>query len=405
MNQISARPSILLLVVGLLPIVMVLGNSMFIPILPFMQVELGITTAQAGLILTIFSIPSALFIPVSGVLSDAYGRRKVVMASLVVVMIGCILSAFGAVYQLFGWVLVGRFIQGIGAGGVTPIAMVLAADLFSSEKRNQALASIESFNGIGKVVSPIIGGLILMGVWYYSFVVYFAVVLFAYIGFYLFIPKTKRANVKRERAPLKESVALLKKERETLLPIFTASGVGMFLLFGFLFLLSYEWEQGVDSNGLVKGFILATPLLVLTVTSLVVGKYGLKNSDQTKRSIIWGLLFVTGSVAGFIFSSLFIADLLLISMLALGLGFLLPGCSACVALVVTPQVKGMVFSIYSMIRFLGVACGPYFFGLWMVDREQLVFNVLLLAGLTCVVLLWNWTCLPIGKRCEIHQTS
>lgn len=401
----NARPVLILTIIGLLPIVMVLGNSMFIPVLPFMQAELGISTAQAGLILTIFSVPSALFIPVSGLLSDRYGRRNIVMVSLVIVMLGCIISGAGSVFQSFEAILAGRFIQGIGAGGVTPIAMVLAAELFQGDKRNQALASIESFNGVGKVISPVIGGAVLLGVWYYSFVVYLAAALLAFMGFYLVIPKNEAVREEKGKGMIREAIQFMKSERNVLMPIFLASGAGMFLLFGFLFLLSYEWEGMYSSNGLIKGLVLAVPLLLLTVCSLLTGKYALKNADQIKRCILTGLLLFILVALLFIFTSGFLSDLLLTSLLSIGLGFLLPGCSSAVAAVVNQQIKGMIFSVYSMVRFLGVAFGPYFFGVWLDDRMQMSFNILLLAGVTCVVLVWNWTCLPIGKTCETHQTS
>ncbi|WP_100372429.1 MFS transporter [Bacillus sp. FJAT-45037] len=403
MSENTTRPFILIVIIGLLPIVMVLGNSMFIPILPYMQVELAMTTVQAGLILTIFSIPSALFIPISGVLSDTVGKRKMAMLSLVVVMVGCVVSAFGGVFHSISWMLVGRFIQGIGAGGVTPIAMVLASELFAKEQRNQALASIESFNGVGKVISPIIGGLVLLGVWYYSFVVYFAVAFMAWVGMYLFIPSQKTSGQKT--GGMKKAFAVMKEERRLFIPVLTASGVGMFLLFGFLFLLSYEWEFAFQTNGLMKGMALSIPLLILTVASIVVGKYRLKSADQIKGSIVIGLGVISLASLLFIFSMTMIVDLLLTSVLALGLGFLLPGCSASIAAVVEREVKGKVFSLYAMVRFLGVAFGPTVFGVWMHDREQMMFNVFLLAGVTCVILLWNWTCLPVGKQCETQQTS
>lgn len=57
-------------------------------------------------------------------------------------------------------ILIGRVVQGVGAAGTAPIVMALVGDIFQSEQRSEALGIIEAANGIGKVVSPILGSAI-----------------------------------------------------------------------------------------------------------------------------------------------------------------------------------------------------------------------------------------------------
>lgn len=72
----SGRSTYILFIIGILPIIMVVGNSLFIPLLPQMQLDMGLTTVQGGWLLTGFSIPAALLVPVGGIVSDRIGRRK-----------------------------------------------------------------------------------------------------------------------------------------------------------------------------------------------------------------------------------------------------------------------------------------------------------------------------------------
>ena len=53
-----------------IPLVMTLGNSMLIPVLPMMESQLGISPFQASMIITVYSIVAIFFIPIAGFLSD-----------------------------------------------------------------------------------------------------------------------------------------------------------------------------------------------------------------------------------------------------------------------------------------------------------------------------------------------
>ena len=79
------------------PFIMVLGNSMLIPVLPAIQEELEINLLHAGLLITAFSIPAGIFIPLAGIISDHIGRKKVMAPALVVYGIWGILAGLDAV--------------------------------------------------------------------------------------------------------------------------------------------------------------------------------------------------------------------------------------------------------------------------------------------------------------------
>src|ERR1700722_11406343 len=66
-----------------IPLVLVLGNSMLVPILPDMQEKMGISRFQSSLVITLFSITAGLIIPISGYLSDRFTRKAVIIPSLI----------------------------------------------------------------------------------------------------------------------------------------------------------------------------------------------------------------------------------------------------------------------------------------------------------------------------------
>jgi ACDE family multidrug resistance protein len=154
-----------------IPLIMVLGNSMLIPVLPTISSVLGVSSFQVSLLITLFSIPAAIVIPIAGILSDRIGRKKVILISLILYGVGGLLAGIASVWKggSYGFLLAARIIQGIGAAGTAPIAMVLVSDLYTKENRSKALGIIEASNAMGKVLSPILGSLIALITWYAMF--------------------------------------------------------------------------------------------------------------------------------------------------------------------------------------------------------------------------------------------
>ncbi|WP_033828708.1 MFS transporter, partial [Bacillus andreraoultii] len=156
-----------------IPLVMTLGNSMLIPILPTMEKELDITSFQSSLIITVYSVVAILFIPIAGYLSDRLGRKKVIIPSLLLTAIGGAIAAFSSWQMQSGYwlVLIGRTLQGVGAAGAFPIVLPLVGDMFrSKEKVSSSLGIIETANTLGKVLSPILGSLLASIIWFLPFV-------------------------------------------------------------------------------------------------------------------------------------------------------------------------------------------------------------------------------------------
>lgn len=98
---------------------MTLGNSMLIPILPTIEKKLHISSFQVSMIITIYSIVAILLIPIAGYLSDRWGRKMVMVPSLLIAAIGGAITGWVSwkVDNPYIWILIGRAIQGIGAAG------------------------------------------------------------------------------------------------------------------------------------------------------------------------------------------------------------------------------------------------------------------------------------------------
>ncbi|PSR33015.1 MAG: MFS transporter, partial [Sulfobacillus thermosulfidooxidans] len=124
-------------VLATVPFIMVLGNSMLIPVLPKMMKVMHLSLFQVGLLITIFSIPAGIIIPFAGALSDHVGRRVIMTPALLVYGIAGLGAGISAwiIPHPYPWIMGFRLLQGIGAGGTYQLAMAVAGDMFQSEKR------------------------------------------------------------------------------------------------------------------------------------------------------------------------------------------------------------------------------------------------------------------------------
>lgn len=134
---------------------------MIIPVLPelvknFLHGDTVRAAEMMGLFSTLFALMQFVFSPVLGTLSDAVGRRPVILISNLGLGLDYILMA---VAPSIGWLMVGRIIAGISAASVTT-ASAYIADVTPPEKRAAGFGLLGAAFGIGFVVGPALGGLL-----------------------------------------------------------------------------------------------------------------------------------------------------------------------------------------------------------------------------------------------------
>jgi len=380
--------------IGSIPLIMTLGNSMLIPILPQMKSSLDISQMQVSLTITVFSIVAAFFIPILGYLSDRFSRKIIIIPALILYGLGGLLAGFAAwkFSNPFLWILIGRTLQGIGAAGSMPIAMALTGDLFKGGEQSRVLGIVEASNGLGKVLSPILGSLLGLLIWYSVFFAFPAIVLVSVILTWIFI-KEKR---NRQAPPpfgkyVRGLLSVFKYEGRWLFTVYLAGSICLFTLFGILFYLSDVLEKTYKIDGVVKGLILAIPLLVMVTTSYITGSKIGKNMLLMKRLIVLGLTLMTISYGLLILVEKLFPFLLVLVISSVGTGLVLPCINSLITGSVGKERRGFVTSLYSSVRFLGVAIGPpVFTRLLEWSRTGMFLSVAILtlvAGLLAITLI------------------
>lgn len=137
------------------------GWGIIIPVVPGLIMEVaGGTTSDAsnhgGWLIAAYAIMQFLCAPIVGALSDRFGRRPVLLASLFGFGLDYIFTAFA---PTLAWLFVGRIIAGVmGASFTTAGAYI--ADISPPEKRAQNFGIIGVAFGLGFIIGPVIGGLL-----------------------------------------------------------------------------------------------------------------------------------------------------------------------------------------------------------------------------------------------------
>ncbi len=136
-----------------------IGLGIILPVLPQLILDLtGETVARSavvgGYLVFVYALLQFIFSPVLGNLSDRFGRRPVLLLSLLGLTADYLLMGFA---PTLGWLFLGRALAGI-SGAAVATATAYIADITPPEKRSQRFGLIGAAFGLGFIIGPVVGG-------------------------------------------------------------------------------------------------------------------------------------------------------------------------------------------------------------------------------------------------------
>ncbi len=209
----------------------IIGFSMVLPIIPYLGKDLGLTPIQIGLVVSIFSICQLFASPMTGKLSDHFGRKPLLILSQLSTLIGFILLGFTTTTIIL---IAARVIDGLLGSNMT-VSQAYISDITLPKHRTRVYGYSSGVFGAGLIIGPTIGGVLLQI--NYSIPMFFAAALtLVTIALIFFLPET--INKKTEKIslsfndiiPIKEVKRFTKKSKtRNILLLFFVYSIAFFL--------------------------------------------------------------------------------------------------------------------------------------------------------------------------------
>lgn len=165
-----------------------LSNDMYLPALPTMMQELGLSTQQAQLTLTIWFLGQASMPLIIGIISDRVGRRPVLLLGGCIYILATLLCANVHNFYLL---LVGRFLEGSMVASMLVPGYACIHEMYEQNKAVKILALMGSISVLAPALGPLLGGIILLVTdWRGIFWVIAAWATIAILFLYQWMPET-----------------------------------------------------------------------------------------------------------------------------------------------------------------------------------------------------------------------
>ena len=169
MNDKTRNQLLLVLFLGVL--MGALDIAIVAPALPAIQRFFLVGDRALTWTFTIYVQFNLIGTPLMAKLSDMFGRRSIYMLDVVLFGLGSLIVALSPA-NMYAMLLIGRAMQGFGAGGIFPVASAVIGDTFPPEKRGGALGLIGAVFGLAFLVGPILGGIIMtIASWQWLFII------------------------------------------------------------------------------------------------------------------------------------------------------------------------------------------------------------------------------------------
>ena len=188
-----------------------LSLHLFIPAMPAVKEDFGVSTGMAQLTMSLAMLSMAFFTVAYGGLSDRFGRKRVLLAGLVLFTCGAAACMVAANMPML---LAGRILQGAGAGCGVVLARAIARDIYGQDRVAQVIAYLTAAYVLGPMLAPPIGGqLTAVFGWRALFVLASAVGLVVILEVIFCVPETRTRSTALPHSVFAGYKSLLRRPR------------------------------------------------------------------------------------------------------------------------------------------------------------------------------------------------
>ena len=360
----------------------VMGVASITPAFPQIIKHYALSAKQIGYLITVFTLPGIFLTPLMGILADRYGRKTILVPSLLIFGLGGFLCAFQDSYKSL---LIMRFIQGIGAASLGSLNVTIIGDLFKDRERVRVMGYNASVLSIGTASFPALGGMLASFDWHY---VFFLPGLVLPLAFLVLWKLQSPASI--NSASLKTYLGNVWKiiNQKTVLGLFLVNIMVFIILYGaYLSFFPLLMEARFQANSFIIGIFMSIMSLTTALFSSRLAWARKKFATKTLLSI--SALFYALSLILMSFAHDWILLTLAIIFFGVGHGFFIPNIQTALVGLAPVSERAAFMSINSMVLRIGQTLGPIVAALFYIQQSlQPVF--LLSAGIAFLMILCVW---------------
>lgn len=330
--------------------------AIIVPAFPKMVETLGVPEQSIGLLITAYTLPSFFFTPLAGIMADRFGRKRILVPSL---FLFGILGGSCAFAPDFNTLLILRVLHGIAGAPLMSVTGAIIGDLFSGQKRAEAMGFNTAVMYVGYIVYPLVGGALAGLAWNYPFLPFFIAIplgLMALVFLHCPEPKSKQSI----KDYLGTAIRYLKSLK--VLWLFFTTVITYILLYGaYLVYFSLLLGTRFQASPFTIGLFISLVGLLTAITSFQVGRL---SKSFSVASLITGA-FVIYAVAMAIIPFMSNLWLCLLPAILFGIahGLNLPSQRIIAASVAPLEHRAGFMAVYGTMILLGMTIGPLIMGL------------------------------------------
>lgn len=374
----------------------VLGFSSVMPIIPFLGLSLGLNALQIGLILSIFSICQLFASPITGKLSDRYGRKPLLLFSQTSTLIGFIL--LGLANNV--WILIAaRLVDGLLGSNMT-VSQAYISDVTNPKYRTKTFGYSSAVFGAGLIFGPVIGGLLLSINFSAPFFFAAGISLLSIILVIIFLPESlKRREDTLEFKfgdiiPIKEARYFFQSTviRGLILVIFIYT-FGFFLFVNSFPLFAEKQIGAIPQQ--VSFYMSWLGILRVLFQSFLINPI-IKRLNENKALAI-GVFAMILAMVLLIFSTSYLIVYLPFFFLAFGTGIGRPILVSKLTNTVKREETGSLLGVNNSLTSIGQIITPILGGIMLQFFPSQILPIISAAIFTLIIILWKWMIIAPDK--------
>lgn len=334
----------------------VMGVSSIAPALPSISRSLDVSVEQIGLLITVFSLPGIFLTFFLGIIADRFGRKRILIPSLLLFGIAGTLCGFTTSFNQLLWL---RFLQGVGGSALGTLNITLIGDLYSGNRRATAMGYNGSVLSIGTAAYPAIGGALATIGWFYPF---FLSALAIPVGIYaaIYLKTNPSENEVTISVYLKRILSSLQSKQ--VVGLLLANFCTFFILYGgYITYFPILLDQEFNKSSFIIGLLLSASSLITAVVSSQLGKLTLRFTGRRliiTASILYFTIFLMIPSVDSIWA-MFIP----IILFGVAQGLNIPSILNLLTSEVPSDFRAAFLSVNWMVIRTGQTIAPYFLGL------------------------------------------